>query len=157
MSTIEIRPGRVGDIAQIFAVHRDSVTALYTTHYTEAQIRDWLSGRSAEMYLPAIEGGRLWVAEDGGVIGFAEIDGTELTKLFVRGDRSRRGVGRALLHTALEAIRRSGASSAVLEATTNARAFYAQQGFVETGRGEFSHGAGGEPLEIVKMQLALQP
>lgn len=157
MSTIEIRPARTSEIVQIFAVHRDSVTALCATHYSDTQIRGWLSGRSAEMYLPAIESGRLWVADDGGVIGFAEIEGNELTKLFIRGDCSRRGVGRALLHTALEAIRRGGASSAVLEATTNARAFYARHGFVEIGRGEFSHGAGGEPLEIVNMQLALQP
>jgi len=108
------------------------------------------------MYLPAIEAGRLWVADDAGVIGFVEIDGHELTKLFVRGACAGGGAGRRLLATAVEAIRASGASSVVLESTTNARAFYARHGFPEIGRGAFSHGAGGDPLEVVKMTRALR-
>jgi putative acetyltransferase len=157
MTTIQIRAARASELAQIFAVHRDSVIALCASHYTDAQIRGWLSGRSPEMYLPAIEGGRLWVADDRDVIGFVEIDGHELTKLFIRGDRATGGVGRRLLHTAVETIRASGAPTVFLESTVNAQAFYARHGFVEIGRGAFSHGAGGDPLEIVKMELALRP
>jgi ribosomal protein S18 acetylase RimI-like enzyme len=67
------------------------------------------------------------------------------------------GVGRRLLHTAVETIRASGAPTVFLESTVNAQAFYARHGFVEIGRGAFSHGAGGDPLEIVKMELVLRP
>jgi putative acetyltransferase len=157
MSKVQIRAGRADEIERIYAVHRDSVTALCGSHYTEEQLRGWLAGRSASMYLPAIEGGRLWVAEDAGreVCGFVEIDGDELTKLFIRGARAGSGVGRLLLERAVAAISATGAAKAVLEATVNARDFYARHGFVETGRGEFSHGAGGAPLQIVKMERAL--
>jgi len=150
-----IRTARPDEIEPIFAIHRDAVITQCAGHYTDAQIRDWLAGRTAEMYLPAIEAGRLWVADDGAVIGFVEIDGRELTKLFVRGDRATRGVGRRLLETAIDAIRATGARAVVLEATLNARAFYARHHFIEIGRGEFSHGAGGTALEIVKMELVL--
>ena len=152
-----IRAGRAGDIEEIYAVHRDSVSSLCGIHYTEEQLRGWLAGRNARMYLPAIESGRLWVFEDEAAVicGFAEIDGDELTKLFIRGDRSARGVGQQLLATAVAAIRATGAAKVLVEATTNARDFYARHGFVETGRGEFSHGAGGAPLQIVKMEHAL--
>jgi putative acetyltransferase len=84
-----------------------------------------------------------------------DLDGRELTKLFIRSDRAANGVGRQLLAHALAAIRAGGAASAYLEATLNATAFYARHGFVEIGRGAFSHGAGGEPLEIVRMERAL--
>ena len=153
--TFEIRAARADEIDRLYAVHHDSVIRLCAGHYSEAQIRGWLSGRTPAMYLPAIAAGRLWVADDGAPIGFAEIDGHELTKLFIRGDCAARGIGRRLLEHALAAIRAGGAASAYLEATLNARAFYARHGFVEVGRGAFSHGAGGEPLEIVKMQRAL--
>lgn len=152
-----VRAGRADEVEQIYEVHRDSVNALCGSHYTEEQLRGWLAGRSARMYLPAIERGRLWVFEDEAreLCGFAEIDGNELTKLFIRGDRAARGVGRTLLETAAAAIRATGAAKVVVEATTNARDFYVRQGFIETGRGEFSHGEGGEPLQIVKMERSL--
>lgn len=153
--TLQIRAARAGEIDEIYAVHRDSVTRLCAGHYRGAQIHGWLAGRTPAMYLAAIADGRLWVADDGAIAGFVEIDGRELTKLFVRSDRVARGIGPRLLEHAIEAIRASGATSVILEATLNARAFYARHGFAETGRGAFSHGAGGEPLEIVKMQRAL--
>jgi putative acetyltransferase len=153
--TFQIRVAVADEIDPLYAVHRDSVTRLCAAHYSDEQIRGWLSGRTPEMYLGAIAGGRLWVADDGAVIGFAEIDGHELTKLFVRGDRASRGVGPQLLEHAVEAIRSAGAASVVLEATVNARAFYARHGFVEVSRGAFSHGRGGPPLEIVRMERTL--
>lgn len=155
MSDVKVRAARADEIDRIYAVHRDSVSTLCTSHYTEAQIATWLDGRSPPMYLPSIADGKLWVADDGDVIGFVEIAGHELTKLFVRGDGAAGGVGRRLLVVAVEAIRASGATSVYLEATCNAREFYARHGFVEIGSGEFSHGASGIALKIVKMGLDL--
>jgi putative acetyltransferase len=156
MMDIRVRAARTDEIDQIYAVHRDSVSTLCTSHYTDAQIASWLDGRSPAMYLPAIADRRLWVADDGDLVGFVEISGHELTKLFIRGDRASGGIGRKLLATAVEAIRESGAQSVYLEATSNARAFYARHGFGEIGRGEFSHGATGNALEVVKMELDLR-
>jgi len=155
LMAFQIRAARADEVDQLYVVHRDSVTRLCAGHYTGAQVHGWLAGRTPAMYLAAISEGRLWVADDGQLIGFVEIDGRELTKLFIRGDRAVQGVGRRLLEHAVEAICTTGAASVVLEATINAREFYARHGFVETGRGAFSHGGGGAALEIVRMERTL--
>lgn len=152
-----IRLARHDEIAAIFGVHRDSVSALCTGHYSPQQIAMWLDGRTPEMYIAAIERGDLWVAEDEAsqIAGFVEIDGYEVSKLFVRGTAAGIGVGRRLLATAVDAIRARGATVVYLEATRNASEFYRRHGFVEIGTGVFSRGNTGVSLEIVKMQLAL--
>lgn len=159
MSTtdLHIRPGRTDEIEAIYAVHRDSVTALCGEHYTPAQIAMWLEGRTPVMYLDAIGRGELWVAVDGDgrVAGFVEKDDREVSKLFVRGGRAGRGVGAALLATAIAAIREAGHRSAYLEATRNACAFYGRHGFVASGEGVFSRGGGGVSIEVVKMEREL--
>lgn len=154
---ITIRLARGDEIDAIYAVHRDSVTALCAGHYSTAQIAMWLDGRTPAMYLDAIGRGQLWVGvdADGTVAGFVENDGREVSKLFVRGGRAGTGVGARLLATAIDAIRGAGHASAYLEATRNARAFYQRHGFVEVGTGLFSRGPGGVALEIVKMERAL--
>ena len=156
MDPITIRLARLGEIDAIYTVHRDSVRALCTSHYTPQQIAMWLDGRVPEMYLDAIASRQLWVAigDDGVIAGFVELDGRVLAKLFVRGAREGAGVGRRLLATAVDAVEASGAESVHLEATRNACNFYRRHGFVEIGTGSFSRGNGGVALEIVKMELA---
>lgn len=157
MSAMTVRLASGDEIAAIDDVHRDAVHALCATHYTPEQIAMWLDGRTPAMYLDAIARGQRWVAVDGddAIAGFVEIDGHEISKLFVRGARAGRGVVRLLLVRAIAAIRGSGCSSVYLEATRNASAFYRKHGFVEIGTGLFSRGNGGVALEIVKMELAL--
>jgi predicted GNAT family N-acyltransferase len=159
MNQLTIRLARVDEIRAIYAVHRDSVTTLCTNHYTPQQVAMWLDGRTPEMYLDAIASGRLWVAavDDETIVGFAEIDGRVLTKLFIRGASAGAGVGRRLLATAVDAIKASGAESVHLEATRNACDFYRKHGFVEIGTGTFSPGNSRVALEIVQMELALSP
>jgi GNAT superfamily N-acetyltransferase len=157
MTRLTVRLARVDEISAIYAVHRDSVSALCTAHYTPQQISMWLDGRTPEMYLPAISSGQLWVAIDdlGAITGFVEVDGREVSKLFIRGASAGTGVGRRLLATAIDAVRAGGASSVYLEATRNACDFYKKHGFVEVGTGLFSRGSSGVSLEIVKMELAI--
>jgi GNAT superfamily N-acetyltransferase len=157
MNQITIRLARVDEIDAIYAVHRDSVSALCTSHYTSQQIAMWLDGRVPEMYLDAITSRQLWVAigDDGTMAGFVELDGRVLTKLFIRGASAGTGVGRRLLATAIDAIGAGGAASVYLEATRNACDFYRRHGFVEIETGTFSRGNRGVALEIVKMELAL--
>lgn len=159
MSQLTIRQARADEIEAIYAVHRDSVRALCTSHYTPEQIAMWVEGRSPAMYLDAIAGGRLWVAigDDDRIAGFVETHGHVLSKLFIRGASAGSGVGRRLLATAVDAIKASGAASVYLEASRNARDFYRKHGFVEIGTGTFSLGDGRVALETVKMELALSP
>lgn len=153
---MEVRAARADEIDAIYAVHRDSVTALCAQHYTAQQIAMWLDGREPIMYLAAIARGDLWVASAGSELaGFVEVEGREVCKLFVRGHRAGGGVGRRLLATAVDAIRARGHETAYLEATRNACAFYERNGFVATGTGTFSRGTSGVVLEIVTMERAL--
>lgn len=153
---LTVRLARADELHAIYAVHRDAVSVLCASHYTPSQIAMWLDGRTPAMYLPAVDGGRLWGAscDDAELAGFVEIEGRAVSKLFVRGRRAGAGIGRRLLATAVEAIRASGAASVYLEATLNARGFYGKHGFVEIGTGVFSRGPSGSVLEIVKMERA---
>jgi putative acetyltransferase len=155
MTTPTIRLATQDDKAAIFAVHRDSVRRLCTGQYSAEQIDMWLDGRTADMYEPAIARGEVWVAETDRIIGFAENDGAEVSKLFIAGDGAFSGVGGRLLQTALDHIRKTGGKTAYLESTTTAARFYKKFGFVETGRGRFSRGNSAVQLEIVRMELEL--
>jgi ribosomal protein S18 acetylase RimI-like enzyme len=154
---LRIRPGRADEVDAIYAVHRDSVSALCSGHYTPEQIAMWLDGRTPAMYLDAIDSGQLWVAVggDGAIAGFVEIAGREVSKLFVRGAGAGAGVGSRLMTTAVDAIRARGEASAYLESTRNACDFYRKHGFVEVGSGLFSRGNSDVVLEIVRMELDL--
>ena len=147
-----IRRATAADSEAIYQVHRDSVEQLCGTHYDARQIAMWLDGRTPAVYHAAIARGQLWVAERGGIIGFVEIDGHELSKLFIAGAHSGQGVGARLLDVALAAIAASGAAQTYLEATLGAVAFYERHGFHITGSGYFSRGNSSERIEIVKME-----
>lgn len=154
MGEIAIRTARPDEIDAIFAVHRDAVETQCAGSYAPEQIAHWLDGRSARMYLPPIERGRLWVAADADhLCGFVEVDGPEITKLFVRGACAGAGVGDSLLTVAIAAIRSGGARRIIVEATRNARAFYAKRGFLAVGPGVHSHGAGDVAIDVVNMEF----
>jgi len=150
-----LRYAREEDCAALFAIHADAVTTQCHHHYSSLQLAIWLEGRDQQTYLPAISRQDLWLAEDDdGALGFVEVAGATINKLFVAGHAAGRGVGSQLLHHALHMLRQRGYQEIVLESTLNARSFYRRAGFQETGRGVFSGGYSGCTLEIVFMQLA---
>lgn len=79
---------------------------------------------------------RAWVAErDGGIVGIAVRSGSELRDLYVVPYAWGSGVARALMETALEAIRTSDSEEATLwvgEANARARGFYEREGWQAT-------------------------
>ncbi len=150
---MKIRPASRGDCDAIFRTHRDAVERLCATHYSPVQLAMWMDGRTPAMYHGAIDQGALWVADDGGIAGFVEVEGHELSKLFVAGDRAGQGAGGTLLAVALGAIFDGGAAAAYLEATLNAVPFYQKHGFAVAGSGYFSRGGSPVRIEIVKMEL----
>lgn len=98
--------------------------------------------------LEQIEAGRVFVAEDDGVIvGFAAVvpraDGNaELDGLFVEPERWRRGIGRVLIAHAVEVARASGAQALHVIGNPHAEAFYRASGFETTGTFKTRFGAG---------------
>jgi GNAT superfamily N-acetyltransferase len=107
---------------------------------------------SAESTLPAIQAGRMTVAEvDGEVVGVASAGPHEghlvLWKLYVLPAHQGEGIGARLLEAVVEAVRgiypeiRLG----YIDGNDQARAFYAHKGFVEVDR---EPGSGGLPDTI---------
>ncbi|MDD1012698.1 GNAT family N-acetyltransferase [Pseudomonas rubra] len=155
MNNLQIRLATADDASGIFNAHRNSVERLCTQDYSPEQISMWLDGRSAQTYREAIDKGLLWLAETDSIQGFVEVEGNEISKLFICGDGARRGIGSRLLEVAIEHLRNGGAQSAYLEATLTAEPFYARHGFQKIGEGTFSRGNSPVSLEIVKMQRSL--
>lgn len=153
-----IRPAGVADIAGIYAAHQSSVRQLCGNEYTPQQIAMWLDGRTPVMYLDAIEKQLLWVAVNqtgdivGDIVGFIEVEGNEISKMFVAGAAAFQGVGRQLMRTALAHIAASGVAASYLESTRTAVKFYEKHGFHVIGEGVFSRGNSTVQLEIVKME-----
>jgi predicted N-acetyltransferase YhbS len=149
-----IRPARQSDAKALFEVTRASVEGLTKDHYSEAQIAGWMSGRTTAYYETVIAGGRAFVAErDGGVVGFVDAVPGELTRLFILPGAAAQGIGRALLRVGIENARKGHIGPIRVEATLNATGFYRRHGFESVGAGHFSHGAGGDPIAIMHMEL----
>lgn len=155
MSSQRVRLATLDDLDGIFGTHRDSVERLCTEHYSAEQISMWLDGRSPATYREAVEQGLVWLMERDTILGFVEVEGNEVSKLFIRGDGAGRGIGSQLLDVAIDHIRASGAETVYLEATLTAEAFYARHGFEKIGEGSFSRGNSPVSIEIVKMQRNL--
>jgi predicted N-acetyltransferase YhbS len=156
MTGFSIRPATAADAAAVFAVTRDSVAGLATTHYTPQQIAGWMGDRTPETYREGCESGRIRVAEqDGRVVGFVDAVPGEVTRLFLLPGVARRGLGRALMTVGLEMARADGAATLRVEATLNAVPFYAKVGFVPVGRGAFGGRQGDwPPIEVTIMERA---
>ncbi|MGU9816131.1 GNAT family N-acetyltransferase [Pseudomonas sp. LF135] len=156
MKKILLRAATQQDAESIFAVHQNSVENLCNADYGPQQIAMWLDGRSPETYRAAIAAGTLWLAYTDTLQGFVEIDGHEISKLFVRGDAAGQGIGARLLSEALQHIQHAGHAKAYLEATLTAERFYAAFGFRKIGEGRFSRGNSSVSIEIIKMERAFQ-
>lgn len=149
-----IRPARTGDGGAIFEITRRSVTVLAQRHYSADQIGGWMGQRTPDFYENLIAKGRMVIAERDGIpIGFVDAEPGELTRLFVLPEAAGAGIGKQLLDIGTRIARAGHEGPIKVEATINAEAFYRHHGFDTIKRGLFSHGLGGEQIEIVHMEL----
>lgn len=132
---LAIRTARADDAPRIHALHTASVRALCAGHYAANVIEGWLANRAPESYLAEIARGALFVAErDGLIVGFGEATAGTVVAVYVDPAAIRRGVGRAILRHALGLARRGHDGPVRLQATLNARDFYAREGFRDVER-----------------------
>ncbi|MDA9400528.1 GNAT family N-acetyltransferase [Bradyrhizobium sp. CCBAU 45389] len=151
---ISFRPACPDDAETVFDITKASIAGLSRGCYSPAQIENWMGERTPRFYEELIAKGRMTVCVRNEIIvGFVDAEPGEVTRLFVLPAAAGSGVGQRLLDIGVAQARRGHSGPIRLEATINAEAFYRRYGFRSTGRGQFSHGLGGEPIEIIHMEL----
>ncbi|QPF90824.1 GNAT family N-acetyltransferase [Bradyrhizobium commune] len=142
------------DAEAVFNVTKASIGGLARASYSRHQIENWMGERTPAFYEELIAKGRMTVCMRGRiVVGFVDAEPGEVTRLFILPEAAGAGLGRRLLEIGIVQARLGHDGPVRLEATINAEGFYQRHGFRSTGRGYFSHGLGGEPIEIVHMEL----
>lgn len=148
------RAARRDDAATVFNITQASIRGLAGATYSRAQLENWMGERTPAFYEELIARGRMTICLRNGVaVGFVDADPGEVTRLFVLPETAGSGIGRRLLEIGIAQARLGHNGPIRLEATINAEGFYRKCGFRSIGRGYFSHGLGGEPIEIVHMEL----
>ena len=148
------RAARHEDAETVFNITQASIGGLTRASYSRPQIENWMGERTPAFYEELIARGRMTVClRDGIVVGFVDAEPGEVTRLFVLPEAAGFGIGRRLLEIGIAQARLGHSGSIRLEATINAEGFYRKCGFRSIATGYFSHGLGGEPIEIVHMEL----
>ena len=151
---VSFRAARLDDAETVFDITKASIAGLAQGCYSPAQIENWMGERTPRFYEDLIAKGRMTVClRNGVVVGFVDAEPGEVTRLFMLPEAAGSGLGQRLLDIGVAQARLGHSGPIRLEATINAEAFYRRYGFRSTGRGQFSHGLGGEPIEIVHMEL----
>jgi GNAT superfamily N-acetyltransferase len=154
-TAIRIRPARPGEGQALFDVTVQSVRGLAASHYDSAQIAGWMGKRTSAYYEDIIARGLTVVAEENGVIlGFADSEPGEVTRLFLAPEAAGKGLGKRLLAIGIENAAKGHEGPIRIESTLNAQSFYEHHGFRPVRKDHFSHSLGGDPIEIVVMEMA---
>jgi GNAT superfamily N-acetyltransferase len=149
---LALRLGRPEDAFAICDVHRSAVRGIAIEIYSREVIDGWapidISPERVTGFAQQIENGEeiVVVAEDpaGVITGFGSIvpSKAELRAVYVRPEHSRNGVGRAILRRLEDLAREAGLTDFRMDASINAEAFYAANGFVSEARGEHTLSSG---------------
>jgi GNAT superfamily N-acetyltransferase len=155
MEPMTLRPARKGDGEALLDVTRRSVEALARHHYSAEQIAGWMGDRTPDYYETLIAQGQVVVAEyKDTIMGFVDAEPGEVTRLFLLPGVAGSGLGTRLLNIGIKNARKGHLGPIKVESTINAEGFYRRHGFRTVRRGYFSHGLGGDPVEIVHMELS---
>jgi predicted GNAT family N-acyltransferase len=154
LEDVSFRPARPEDAETVFEITKASIGGLAGESYSRNQIENWMGERTPAFYQELIAKGRMTVClRDAVVVGFVDAEPGEVTRLFMLPEAAGLGLGRRMLDIGIAQARLGHSGPIKLEATINAEGFYQRHGFRSIGRGYFSHGIGGVPIEIVHMQL----
>ena len=130
---LRIRSANPTDGDKLFAIRRDAIMAL-AEEYGRVAAERWATAAQPDRAAKAIATNSVWVTECGSkVVGWVEVSGATIESLYVSPAAARLGVGSSLLTHAERQIRDAGASIAYLDASPNAKAFYARRGYMRAG------------------------
>lgn len=130
---MKLRRVEEGDLEALARLYRESVRAEAPGHYGEAQIEVWASfpEREEDFRAFVLDPHTLVAEDESGIVGFGGLyeDG-HLASLYVRSDRTRHGVGTALLSALLEQGELEGIETFRTEASEMSRGLFERFGFV---------------------------
>jgi putative acetyltransferase len=137
-----IRSATPSDAPGICAAHVSAIRVSNREAYSAEQIEAWAGPRKPEDYQSSISDGRLFVADEAGIVaGFGEYRGDEICAVYVHPNFTRRGIGRRLFRRVVQELARLGRTQAWLDASLPSVAFYRAMGC--TGESERVHRVGG--------------
>jgi GNAT superfamily N-acetyltransferase len=131
-----IRRAIEADARAIMEAHVSSVRNLCGPFHTPQQITAWIGQVQPENYRQAmVHGEKMFVAEDEGqIIGFSSVQGSELRAVYVHPDHVRRKIGTALLTAAERFAFENGCTELTMDASVNSEMFYRHCGYRVVGR-----------------------
>ncbi|MGZ3449266.1 MAG: GNAT family N-acetyltransferase [Polyangiales bacterium] len=159
---------RVEEQERLAALVARSFRALGAGHYSEPQIEAALSLEVIRVDRGLLEDGTYFAAElEGELVGcggwsarvptiqerFLPVPRGEVRAMFVAPEHAGRGVGRALLEAAEQAISAAGFVDAYLVATRSGLAFYERAGYSPLGEHAISLGDLDLPLTFMRRRL----
>ena len=125
-----IRRARVADLSSLTQIRRNAILRLASITMGDEGAKNWADSASGDRVRRAIEQHEVWLSEQGdSPNGWVEVHQDRIEGLYVSPDSSRRGLGSALLSHAEDQIRCAGHTTASLDASPNAEAFYLRQGY----------------------------
>jgi GNAT superfamily N-acetyltransferase len=151
-AALSIRKATKADAPRLHELHTSSVRTLCSGHYAPEVIDGWLANRRPQGYLPPIERGDIFVAEQGSmIVGFGEAIPGAIIAVYVDPIAVKHGVGSAIMHHALEITRYGHVGPVRLEATLNAVGFYQRFGFHEVERSSVCRGQVAVPCVVMEL------
>ena len=132
-ATPTIRPATREDIPAIHDVHSASIRGLCAAAYSAQLIDAWASNPDLNRYskMLAPDARCLVAVANGQLCGFGSLELTKsrLESLFVHPDYAGTGLGRRLLQALEELAREANVTMLDVQASLNAREFYAKHGY----------------------------
>ena len=122
------QPGEAAALAELF--YR-TVHAVCTEDYTPAQLDAWADGKVdvAVWDKSFLRHDTLVARMNGEIVGFADLDGGYLDRLYVHKDHQRQGVATALVQALEELAVSRGERCMTTHASITARPFFEKQGY----------------------------
>ena len=124
---LQLRPYEPEDCAALVRLCRDTIRAVNRADYTGPQLDAWISGITPEAWASTLAAHDTWVAEiDHIIVGFADMDGSYLDRLYVHRDFQRHGIASALCDL-LEP--RAQSETVTVHASITALPFFLHRGY----------------------------
>lgn len=126
-----LRRYRLNDIDVIAAMFHDTVHLVCAKDYTPEQLNAWADGSvDKAAWNASLQAHHTLVAESGGmIVGFGDIDGDYLDRLYVHEGWQGRGVATAIVAALEQHARGNGHERIVTHSSVTAKAFFERRGY----------------------------